>query len=104
MASNTAGFEFRGEDDDKLRVTFALDYCDRKAIGWVASGNHIREVMLKSVGNRFGQELPAAPVQWLSDSCSIYTAEQTCALARRIYLLPLATSVCSPQSHGMAWQ
>lgn len=28
------GFEFRCEDSDKLRVTFALDCCDREAISW----------------------------------------------------------------------
>ncbi len=31
------GFEFRCEDGDKLRVTFALDCCDREAINWVVS-------------------------------------------------------------------
>jgi len=31
------GFEFRCEDGEKLRVTFALDCCDREAISWVAS-------------------------------------------------------------------
>jgi putative transposase len=31
------GFEFRCEDGAKLSVTFALDCCDREAIGWVAS-------------------------------------------------------------------
>lgn len=31
------GFEFRCDDGAKLRVTFALDCCDREAISWVAS-------------------------------------------------------------------
>ncbi|PHN46326.1 transposase [Pseudomonas amygdali] len=31
------GFEFRCDDGAKLSVTFALDCCDREAIGWVAS-------------------------------------------------------------------
>lgn len=96
------GFEFRCEDGDKLRVTFALYCCDREAISWVASphgysGDDVRDVMLGAIEQRFGGELPASPVQWLSD----YTAEQTRAFARQIGLQPLTTPVCSPQSNGM---
>ncbi|KAA0973118.1 IS3 family transposase, partial [Pseudomonas sp. ANT_J28] len=63
------GFEFRCEDGAKLSVTFALDCCDREAIGWVASptgysGDDIRDLMLESVEKRFGDQLPATPVQW----------------------------------------
>ena len=50
------GFEFRCEDGAKLSVTFALDCCDREAIGWVASptgysGDDIRDLMLEAVEN-----------------------------------------------------
>lgn len=31
------GFEFRFADGTKLSVTFVLNCCDRKAIGWAAS-------------------------------------------------------------------
>ncbi len=31
------GFEFGCDDGEKLRVTFALDCCDREAIEWAAS-------------------------------------------------------------------
>lgn len=55
-----------------------------------------------AVEQRFGSELLASPVQWLSDNGSAYTAEQTRAFARQIGLLPLTTPVCSPQSNGMA--
>ncbi|HBP0049869.1 TPA: IS3 family transposase [Pseudomonas aeruginosa] len=101
------GFEFRCEDGEKLRVTFALDCCDREAISWVASphgysGDDVRDVMLEAIEQRFGGELPTSPVQWLSDNGSAYTAEQTRAFARQIGLLPLTTPVCSPQSNGMA--
>ena len=63
------GFEFRCEDGAKLSVTFALDCCDREAIGWVAnptgySGDDIRDLMLESVEKRFGDQLPTTPVQW----------------------------------------
>jgi putative transposase len=62
------GFEFRCEDGAKLSVTFALDCCDREAIGWVASptgyrGDDIRHLMLESVEKRFGDQLPATPVR-----------------------------------------
>ncbi|TPG89070.1 IS3 family transposase [Pseudomonas caspiana] len=101
------GFEFRCEDGAKLSVTFALDCCDREAIGWVASptgysGDDIRDLMLESVEKRFGNQLPATPVQWLSDNGSAYTAEQTRLFARQIGLQPVTTPVRSPQSNGMA--
>lgn len=81
------GFEFRCEDGDRLRVTFALDCCDREAISWVASshgysGDDVRDVMLEAIERRFGDALPASPVQWLRDNGSAYTAEQTRAFAR----------------------
>ncbi|WP_150755532.1 IS3 family transposase [Pseudomonas fluorescens] len=101
------GFEFRCEDGAKLSVTFALDCCDREAIGWVASptgysGDDIRDLMLESVEKRFGDQLPVTPVQWLSDNGSAYTAEQTRLFARQIGLQPVTTPVRSPQSNGMA--
>jgi putative transposase len=54
------------------------------------------------VEKRFGDQLPATPVQWLSDNGSTYTAEQTRLFARQIGLQPVTTSVRSPQSKGMA--
>ncbi|HJH21309.1 IS3 family transposase [Pseudomonas veronii] len=101
------GFEFRCDDGAKLSVTFALDCCDREAIGWVASptgysGDDIRDLMLESVEKRFGDQLPSTPVQWLSDNGSAYIAEQTRLFARQIGLQPVTTPVRSPQSNGMA--
>lgn len=58
--------------------------------------------MLEAIEQRFGSELPASPVQWLSDNGSAYTAEQARTFARQIGLLPLTTPVCSPQSNDMA--
>lgn len=49
------GFEFRCDDGDRLRVTFALDCCDREAISWVVSplgysgDDDVRDVMLEAV-------------------------------------------------------
>ncbi len=36
------GFEFRCEDGAKLSVTFALDCCDREAIGWGRELNRVQ--------------------------------------------------------------
>ncbi len=101
------GFEFRCDDGAKLSVSFALDCCDREAIGWVASptgysGDDIRDLMLESVEKRFGDQLPSTPVQWLSDNGSAYIAEQTRIFAQQIGLQPVTTPVRSPQSNGMA--
>ncbi len=102
------GFEFRCENGEPLRVTFALDCCDREAMSWVATtggytGNDVRDVMLAAVEHRFGN-VDAAPasIEWLSDNGSGYIAHETRAFASGIGLKPLTTPVCSPQSNGMA--
>ncbi|MCP1121614.1 IS3 family transposase [Robbsia andropogonis] len=102
------GFEFRCENGEPLRVTFALDCCDREAMSWVATtggytGNDVRDVMLAAVAHRFGNVdgVPSA-IEWLSDNGSGYIAPETRAFANGIGLTPLTTPVCSPQSNGMA--
>jgi putative transposase len=87
-------------------VTFALDCCDREAIGWVASptgysGDDFRDLMLESVEKRFGDQLPVTPVQSVITG-SAYTAKRTRLFARQIGLQPVTTPVRSPQSNGMA--
>ncbi|VUT23271.1 hypothetical protein SB6421_02639 [Klebsiella huaxiensis] len=58
--------------------------------------------MLRSVEKRFGDRLPATPVQWLTDNGSEYTAHETRRFARELNLEPCTTAVSSPQSNGMA--
>jgi putative transposase len=75
-------FEFRCENDAKLRATFARDCRDHEAICWVTSptgysGDDIRDLMLESVENRFCDQLPVKTVERFSDKGSAYTAEQT---------------------------
>jgi putative transposase len=99
------GFEFGCDNGEKLRVTFALDCCDREAIDWAAStggydSSTVQDVMLRSVEKRFG--LPTTPVQWLTDNGSAYTAHETRRFARELNLEPCTTAVSSPQSNGMA--
>ncbi len=102
------GFEIGCDNGDKVRVAFALDCCDREAMGHVATtegikGEDVRDLMVTAVEHRFGlvNRLPKA-IQWLTDNGSCYIAKETRGFANEIGLLPLNTPVKSPQSNGMA--
>ena len=101
------GFEFRCDNGEKLRVTFAQDCCDREIIDWAAgTGGYdketVQDVMLRAVERRFGQQLPLTPVEWLTDNGSAYRAWETRAFARMLGLEPRTTAVRSPESNGIA--
>ncbi|HEN7141882.1 IS3 family transposase [Escherichia coli] len=101
------GFEFRCDNGEKLRVTFALDCCDREALHWaVTTGGFnsetVQDVMLGAVERRFGNELPASPVEWLTDNGSCYRANETRQFARMLGLEPKNMAVRSPESNGIA--
>ncbi|MEZ3031249.1 IS3 family transposase [Escherichia ruysiae] len=101
------GFEFRCDNGEKLRVTFALDCCDREALHWaVTTGGFnsetVQDVMLGAVERRFGNELPASPVEWLTDNGSCYRANETRQFARMLGLEAKNTAVRSPESNGIA--
>ncbi|HBC0810835.1 TPA: IS3 family transposase [Escherichia coli] len=101
------GFEFRCDNGEKLRVTFALDCCDREALHWaVTTGGFdsetVQDVMLGAVERRFGSELPASPVEWLTDNGSCYRANETRQFARMLEPEPKNTAVRSPESNGIA--
>ncbi|EPH0539903.1 IS3 family transposase [Klebsiella pneumoniae] len=101
------GFEFRCDNGEKLRVTFALDCCDREALHWaVTTGGFdsetVQDVMLGAVERRFDSELPASPVEWLTDNGSCYRANETRQFARMLGLEPKNTAVRSPESNGIA--
>jgi putative transposase len=102
------GFEIACDNAEKVRVAFALDCCDREAIGHVATtegikGEDVRDLMVAAVEQRFGQiNQLATPIEWLTDNGSCYTATETRRFARDIGFLPLTTPVRSPQSNGMA--
>ena len=102
------GFEIGCDNGERVRVAFTLDCCDREAIAWVAttggiSSSDIRDLMIESIERRFGlvNRLPA-PIEWLSDNGSPYTANETRAFACTIGLVPRTTPIESPQSNGMA--
>lgn len=61
------GFEFSCDNDEKLRVTFALDCCEGEALHWAAStggydSETVQDVMLGAVERRFGNSLPISPL------------------------------------------
>lgn len=65
------GFEFGCGNGEKLRVTSALDCCDREAIHWSAStegpdSSTVQDVMLRSVEKRFGDSGAGADGQRFS--------------------------------------
>jgi putative transposase len=102
------GFEIACDNAEKVRVAFALDCCDREAMGHVATtegikGEDVRDLMVTAVEQRFGRvnHLPTI-IEWLSDNGSCYTAIETRNFAKDIGFLPLTTPVESPPSNGMA--
>jgi putative transposase len=102
------GFEIGCDNGDKVRVAFALDCCDREAMGHVATtegikGEDVRDLMVTAVEHRFGpvNRLPQS-IEWLTDNGSCYIAGGTRSFASEIGLVALTTPVESPQSNGMA--
>ncbi|HBE7865770.1 TPA: IS3 family transposase [Escherichia coli] len=101
------GFEFRCDNGEKLRVTFALDCCDREALYWaVTTGGFdsetVQDVMPGAVERLFGNDLPSSPVEWLTDNGSCYRANETRQFARMLGLEPKNTAARSTESNGIA--
>ena len=102
------GFEIACDSQERVRVAFSLDCCDRQVIAYAAttggiSGELVRDVMVQTMCNRFGEvpELPS-PAEWLSDNGSGYIARETRSFAQDIGFKPCRTPIRSPQSNGMA--
>ena len=91
-----------------VQLGFALDCHDRECLAVVAAprdlaARDIQQLMRDAVAARFGAaNRPDAPIQWLSDNGSIYTALDTVCTAERLNLVPITTPVASPESNGMA--
>ena len=99
--------EFTCWNGEVVRVAFALDCHDREAISWVVttggiSGEMIRDMMVRSVEQRFATLRAPHPVQWLSDNGSIFAAHKAIEVAAALNLAPCFTPVESPESNGMA--
>ena len=102
------GFELGCDNGEKVRVAFALDCCDREALGYVATtegikGEDVQDLMIAAVEHRFGpvNRLPHT-IEWLTDNGSCYVVGPTRAFARELGLEPRTTPLQSPQSNGMA--
>lgn len=101
------GFEIPCWNGEVVRVSFAIDTCDREIMAWEAgtggyTGESIRNLMYLCVERRFGADSVPHVVEWLTDNGSAYTAHETIAFARSLGLVPCFTPVRSPESNGMA--
>ena len=90
-----------------VEIAFAHDCGDRECLAWVASshaltGADIRTLAAAALQHRFGAARPPAPLQWLSDNGSIYTALETVVALQDFGLTPITTPVCSPESNGIS--
>jgi len=101
------GFEIPCWNKEVVRVTFAIDTCDREVIAWEAStagftGESVRNVMVLAIEARFGTNKAPRPIEFLTDNGSAYVARETLSFAPLLNLMPCFTPVRSPQSNGMA--
>jgi len=102
------GLEIACWNGELVQLGFALDCHDREVLATVAVPRDLRAIdiqtlMHRAVAARFGEGArPDAPIQWLSDNGSIYTALETLITAERLYLVPVTTPAASPPSNGMS--
>ncbi len=100
-------FEIKCWNGEKVFVAFSLDCCDREAIHFVSSTEHltqknIAELIICTAGKRFISGRHDRVIQWLTDRGSIYRAGFTQEVARSVNLQPCYTAPYSPSSNGMA--
>ncbi len=100
------GFEFRCDNGRKLRVTFALDCCDREALHRaVTTGGSdsetVQDVMLAAVGTPLRQRASGVPVEWLTDTGSCYRASRNTAVCPTGFGTG-RTRGAGPESNGIA--
>jgi len=86
------GFEIGCDNGEKIRVAFALDCCDRAAMGHVATtegfkGDDVCDLMVTAVEYRFGtiNRVPQT-IEWLTDNRSCFIAGEARRFARDIGL------------------
>lgn len=91
-----------------VQIAFALDCHDRECLAWAGvardcTARDIQQLMRDAVDARFGVgQRPDAPIQFLTDNGSIFTALDTICTAERLHLEPITTPRASPESNGMA--
>jgi len=102
------GFETSCWNGDLIRIAFIIDAHDREIIAWHAvvgsgiSGGIVRDMMLEAVERRFGALQAPAPLEWLTDNGSAYTAKETRDFATALNLIACFTPVQSPESNGIS--
>ena len=102
------GFEIACWNGDLIRIAFIIDAHDREIIAWHAvvgsgiSGGMVRDMMLEAVESRFGTLQSPAPLEWLTDNGSSYTAKETRDFATALNLIACFTPVQSPESNGIS--
>jgi putative transposase len=102
------GFEIGCWNGDLIRIAFIIDAHDREIIAWHAvvgsgiSGGMVRDMMLEAVESRFGALQSPAPLEWLTDNGSAYTAKETRDFATALNLIACFTPVQSPESNGIS--
>jgi putative transposase len=98
------GLELSCDKGERVRVAFALDFCDREIMSCMATIKGIDaalvgDLIMQVVENRFGPNgKPPEHIEWLTDNGSCYTAAETRSFTKQLRLKP----VTSPQSNGMA--
>lgn len=90
-----------------VQLGFVLDCHDRECLAWTGvprdfTTREIQQLMRDAVARRFGDGRPEAPIQFLSDNGSIYTALDAICTAERLNLDPITTPRASPESNGMS--
>jgi len=103
------GLEIACWNGEYVQLAFVLDCHDRECLAWIAvprdlNARDIQQLMHDAVTRRFGVTTgrPDAPIQFLSDNGSIYTALDTISTAERLHLVPITTPKASPESNGMS--
>jgi putative transposase len=101
------GFCIQCDNGDQVHVAFAIDACDREALGFIAStvginSDMICDLLFEAVEYRFKQGGLPKKLQWLTDNGPYYTSKKTVAFARELGFEVCTTPAYSPQSNGMA--
>ncbi|WP_409566464.1 DDE-type integrase/transposase/recombinase [Rhizobium leguminosarum] len=93
---------------EKVRVAFALDCFDRKAIAHVATtegikSEDVQDLVITAVEDHFGRiNILPKSIEWLTDNGSCFIAADTKSLLLDIVMEPRTKQVRSPRTKGMA--
>jgi putative transposase len=100
-------FHIPCDNQEQVHVLFSLDCCDREAISYLATtagiaSEHVQDLMVESVEQRFDELTLCDDVEWLSDNGPPFAARITRKFGKQLGLRPCRTPIRSPQSNGMA--